>query len=161
MQPNLIKQILVCILLVIVVGVSVFIIKDHFFPLNNEKADVFDNIVKDKYKNNEFQLINVSTEVLMQRYFNNFKGKMLNDTHEAYKLLSEDTKNIFGSYEQFEQFINTHVDKLSLSRCTSYSLQQNKDVKRYIILDQYGNQYIFSAIAVLNYNVDINYSSNF
>ncbi len=157
MKSNTIKQIIICIFIIAIVGVGAFYIKDYLAPTYDNESDYG----KDAYAYNEFQITNVTTEVLIQRYFQDFKYKVINSPKEAYDLLSNNSKNNFSDYSSFLDFVNKKMDKIVDVSVKQYTVQGNSKNPTYIVIDQYGNQYTFSCRAVLIYEIDIKYSSNF
>ncbi len=157
MHNNLFKQVIICTLIIAIVGLGALSLRNYLFPNEQKDDDSSDN---GTYFYNEFQVVNVTTEVLIQRYFIDFKDKLITNPEKAYQLLLTDTKDQFESYSNFLEFVNNHLDMISSSYIKEYTIQSNGRNDRYIIVDQYGNQYTFDIKAVLVYEVSINYSSN-
>ena len=154
MHNNLFKQVIICTLIIAIVGLGALSLRNYLFPNEQKDDDSSDN---GTYFYNEFQVVNVTTEVLIQRYFIDFKDKLITNPEKAYQLLLTDTKDQFESYSNFLEFVNNHLDMISSSYIKEYTIQSNGRNDRYIIVDQYGNQYTFDIKAVLVYEVSINY----
>ncbi len=152
---NLLRQIVVWAVIVLLISSGVFYVRDYILK-NKNNTDIYN---KENYGYNEFQLINVTSEIVVNRYFQDLKDKILNDTYQAYKLLSSNSLEQFNSYEAFSNYINSRKEKIQGLYVSKYTEQNNG--KRYIVVDQYNNQYTFLIDAVLVYKVSINYSSNF
>ena len=158
MRSNLVKQIAICVIIVIVCGVVAFLIKGFFIEDGNDKFSVPEE-VKDKYEYNEFQIVNVTTEMLIQRYFVDFKSKMISSPREAYDLLNSETKENFKNYSDFEIFIDNNRDQIRTAVIQKYTIQNFNGSDRYILLDQYNNKYTFTAKAILVYNVALDFDN--
>lgn len=138
------------ILLSFVIGAV--IVKKYF----NKDNDFYSaNEIKDKYEYNEFKFYNVTTELLIQRYFVDFKEKMLNDTLSAYKLLGNNTKKVHKNYSDFQKFVEDNKDKIISSYIVKYTVKKGKSTNNYIVVDQFDNQYTFTSKAVLVYTVNL------
>lgn len=155
MRSNLVKQICICILIVLICGVIVFLVKGYFLPNTNNDTITSPTEIKDKYQYNEYKLVNVTDEMIVQRYLVDFKDKILNSLDEAYKLLDNSTKNKYKDYYDFKDTVNNHMSELKTARVDKYNVQKNKSINKYIIIDQYNNKYIFSAKAVLLYEIGL------
>ena len=158
MRSNLVKQIAICVIIVIVCGVVAFLIKGFFIEDGNDEFSVPEE-VKEKYEYNEFQVINVTTEMLIQRYFVDFKSKMISSPREAYDLLNSETKENFKNYSDFEIFIDNNRDQIRTAVIQKYTIQNFNGSDRYILLDQYNNKYTFTAKAILVYNVALDFDN--
>lgn len=152
-RSDSIKQIIICAIIVLTFVIGAFIVKKYFVSDDNDFGD--NTEVKDKYEYNEFELSNVTDEVIIQRYFIDFKEKMLNDTEEAYKLLTADAKAIYKSYSEFKYYVDNNREVLNSSHIVKYNVQKGKSTVKYEVIDQYNNQYTFISKAVLVYSVNI------
>lgn len=149
----MIKQIIICIIIVILCGVGAFLVKEYFLKDNNKSFS--SQQIKDKYEYNEYTLVNVTTEMLIQRYLVDFKDKLLHSKEEAYQLLDNESKNKYKTYSEFRNFIDENIDKLSTSMVSKYTTIKKDSSTKYIILDQYGYKYTFTTSAVLVYKVNL------
>jgi len=152
MQSNTVKQIIICFIILIVCGVGAFLIKGYVFEDDNEFSNEI--VIKDKYEYNEYQLSNVTNETLIQRYFIDFKEKMLTSTDEAYKLLDSDTKEKYETYYDFKDYIDSNIEQLRTSYIVKYNIQKSGSTTNYIVVDQFDNKYTFMSKAVLLYTVN-------
>ena len=158
MRSRLVKQIIICCFIVIICGVVVFLVRGYFLDSDNNKFNVT-NELKEKYEYNEFQVINVTTEMLIQRYFIDFKSKLLTSPKEAYDLLSRESKKEFDNYTSFLEFINNNIEQIRTSTIEKYTIQNFDSSQRYIVLDQYNNKYTFTAKAILVYEVTLDFNN--
>lgn len=158
MKSRLVKQIIICCFIVIICGVVVFLVRGYFLDSDNNKFNVT-NELKEKYEYNEFQVINVTTEMLIQRYFVDFKSKLLTSPKEAYDLLSSESKKEFDNYTSFSEFINNNIEQIRTSTIEKYTIQNFDSSQRYIVLDQYNNKYTFTAKAILVYEVTLDFNN--
>lgn len=147
------KQITICIIIIILCGLGAFLAREYFLKDNNQT--IASPEIKDKYEYNEYTLVNVTTEMLIQRYFVDFKGTLLRSPEEAYQLLDKDSKNKYSTYREFKDFIDDNIDKISSSVISKYTTIGKGSNKKYIILDQYGYKYTFTTSAVLVYKVNL------
>lgn len=158
MKSRLVKQIIICCFIVIICGVVVFLVRGYFLDSDNNEFNVT-NELKEKYEYNEFQVINVTTEMLIQRYFVDFKSKLLTSPKEAYDLLSRESKKEFDNYTSFSEFINNNIEQIRTSTIEKYTIQNFDNSQRYIVLDQYNNKYTFTAKAILVYEVTLDFNN--
>lgn len=161
MQSNSKWLIVFCAFLVVCVGVGAFLIKIYFFQDDINKEFEVDNgtTIKEKYNYNEFQLIDVSTEVLIRRYFIDFKQKMLNEPEEAYKLLDSKTKEKYSDYFSFKTYIDNNIDYIEAITIKGYTTKKLKNSNVYKVIDQYDNRYTFTAKAVMVYKVTLEFDN--
>lgn len=110
---------------------------------------------KEKYEYNEFEFLNVSTEDLIQIYFNRYKDNMLNDIQKAYNILDKEYREKrFGDINGYKSYIDKNYDKVGQAILISYKLDStNNGYTQYVCLDQYGNYYIFRENAIMDYTV--------
>lgn len=153
-RSSLIRQIIICVIIVIICAAAAFLVKGYFIN-SEEKELVSPTDIKDKYEYNEYQLVNVTTEMLIQRYFVDFKDKLLTSTEEAYKLLDEDSKAMYESYNDFKKFVEQNDVELRTSYITKYTAQKKGKKNVYTIVDQFNRKYTFTAKAVLVYEVNL------
>lgn len=157
MRSDTIKQIIICIIIVVTTGVVAFLAKDYFFTSN--KAINNNTAIKDKYEYNEYKLVNVTNEVIVQRYLMDFKDKMLTSTMEAYNLLDDDTKEKYESYDDFKMYVDNNKEKIKESYAVKFNIQTKGNSTNYIVIDQYNNKYTFMSKAVLIYSVNLELSN--
>lgn len=157
MQSNLIKQIIICVFIVIICGTVAFLIKGYYF--NDTIKEITSPEIKDKYEYNEYKLVNVTTEMVIQRYFVDFKSKLLTSLEDAYKLLDSDSKNKYNDYSSFKETINDNIDEIRSATINKYTVQTGDSINKYTIVDQYNNKYTFTAKAVLVYKVNLEFAN--
>ena len=153
MQSNSVKQIIICIIILLLCGIGAFFVKEY---LLDEEQELSSNTeIKEKYEYNEYSLVNVTNEIIIQRYFVDFKEKMLNSKEDAYKLLDSDTKEKYDDYNSFKEYVDNSLEELKNSYIVRYDIQKNGSTTNYIVVDQYNNKYTFKAKAVLVYTVNL------
>lgn len=154
-KSNYKKLIVFCIFIISICGISAFFVKEYLFEEEQEIQEQYEE--KEKYEYNEFVFVNITSEVLIQRYFVDFKYKMLNSTEEAYKMLDGESKKVYKTYADFKNYIDSNYDDLSNSYVVGYDIKTNRNTTNYIISDQFGNTYTFKTKAVLVYTVNLNF----
>ncbi|MBQ7136599.1 MAG: hypothetical protein IJO43_01320 [Bacilli bacterium] len=153
MQSKTIKQIIICFVIFVGVGVLALFAKSYFFE--EEKNFSSDVVIKEKYEYNEFQLANVTNEIIIRRYFVDFKDKLLNHTEEAYSLLDNETKKEYPTYNDFKNYISNNINDLRFADIMKYDVQKKGSTTHYVVIDQFDNKYTFMSKAVLLYTVNI------
>lgn len=129
-------------------------------------------IEKNKYKDvNEIELINVkegievndynayiynrmSEEDLMSKYIYYYKITSLFDINTGYNLLDKEYREKkFGNLGNYESYIENNKVQIYASTLQSYQIKEDGGKTRYICLDQYGNYYIFTENAIMDFEV--------
>lgn len=109
---------------------------------------------KTKYECNEFSIINISTNELVQMYFNNFKNIVVQEIEKSYNLLdTEYREKKFGNIEEYKKYVENNKEIIFGSILASYQVQKNGENTRYICIDTNGNYYIFNETAIMDYTV--------
>jgi len=109
---------------------------------------------KMKYGCNEFSIINVSIDNLIQLYFNNYKNLLMEEPEKAYEILDKEYREKrFGSLEAYKMYIAYNQEEISTSKLQNYQIKQDENITRYICIDKDGNYYIFNETAVMDYTV--------
>ena len=159
MLSNSLKKIIFLVLLLICGIVALLTFK----LINKEEKQNNDEFIeiKEKYEYNEFKFLTVTDKLLIQRYFVNFKDKLLTSPEDAYKLVDNETKEKYPNYVDFKEYINLKYDEIYLSKVEKYSIKTKGNKNIYVILDQFNNMYTFDTTAILIYKVNIDlYNEN-
>ena len=151
-KSDSIKQIIICAIIMISFVIGAIFVKKYFTSDNELSSNAE---IKEKYDYNEFRLLNVTNEVLIQRYFVDFKDKMLNDTMSAYNLLGSKAKETYKNYSEFKNFVDSKREEILSSYIVKYNIKKGKSSNNYIVVDQFDNQYTFTSKAVLVYTVNL------
>ena len=109
---------------------------------------------KNKYNCNEFSIINMDTEGLLQIYFNNFKIAILEDTEVAFNMLDKEYREKrFGNLESFRKYITSNYNLIRGSSLSSYITKEYGDYTQYVCRDNNGNYYVFRENAIMEYTM--------
>lgn len=121
-------------------------------------SNIILNMKKIDIEKNDFNAVisggTVSNSLICSLYLSNFLNKVYKNVDESYNLLSADMKKKFLSIDNYKTFINNNLSKLSydIDRCSV----DDSNIRKYYINDANGNEYIFTEISIMNYNVAIN-----
>ena len=108
---------------------------------------------KTRYECNEFSIINVTTNELLQMYFNDYKNAVLQEPEKAYNILQEQYREEkFGSFEEYKKYIENNKETITTATLESYQVK-DEETNRYICIDQNGRYYIFDETAIMDYTV--------
>ena len=114
-----------------------------------------ENISANDY--NKYSLETISIERLVKTYMDNYIYLQVNYPEVAYnEFLDDEFKNErFGTEEEFVEYVNKNQDELNNIRATSYLTESDDEnqITRYVVLDQYKNTYIFSEKSTMQYSV--------
>lgn len=110
-------------------------------------------IISNEYNN--FQYQTVTDEMIIWDYFNNYKDNILyGDISDAYELLDKDYREKrFGNLEGYQKHIQNNIIQTIKSNIETYRVTTLDDKTEYVCLDQYGNYYIFTENAIMDYTV--------
>lgn len=102
------------------------------------------------YGVNEYSPVNITDEQMANIYLNDFKYYLYNDINYAYQLLNAEYRNLkFGSVDNFINYINgLNSSSFVMDR---YSVSEDNDFIK--IYTEYGEEYIFKIISVMEYEV--------
>lgn len=130
-------------------------IEEYKYNKNMSKKDV--NINSKSIDSNSFNSkikVNATETNIVSDIFVEYKGKMINDTMTAYKLLNDEYKQKkYGSYEKFESYVKNNEEKILTSQIDKYQITENNGIKNYICIDKSGRYYIFEEKDILHYEV--------
>ena len=119
----------------------------------------------EKNDNNHYVPINVSSEEMAKKYFEDFKEKIEDNPREIYNLLDGDYKNaIFSDYAYFNEYFNQQKSKIEDATLLGYKVKNYENYNQYICVDSNNYYYIFNVEAVMKYtfiliNNDIEYNN--
>ncbi len=155
-----IKILRILIFLLIALCIIIIVISNLLKQGNNEETGYNDEGVyqymetKTKYEYNEFEIQNVTTETLIDRYFIPYKNNALYNVQKGYELLDEEyrTKR-FGDLTTFDLYIEETAEELYNAKIQEYIINECDEYTQYICKDQYGNEYIFNAYGIAKYSV--------
>lgn len=105
-----------------------------------------------KYGVNEYSLVNIDDEQMSNIYLNDYRNMLINNRSEAYNILNDEYKNL--KYPTIESF-NQYVDSLDFSSLVMerYGVHKCNSGTCYYIYDRDGNEYVFRAFSVMEYEV--------
>ncbi len=113
-----------------------------------------DNIQVNSYNNHANVNMKVTDNYIVSQYFTEYRMEMLNDTEKAYQLIDEEYRQKkYGSYEEFEKYIQANIDKITYTSVDKYQIKQEGEKTKYICIDTNGKYYIFIANSVTDYKV--------
>lgn len=118
--------------------------------INNEENSK--NIEPNEY--NEYEFNDYSEEDILREQFYNYKYIILNEAEDAFNMLDEEYRNkrFNNSITEFNNYINEQKDKMENSSFMEYT---EIDDNKYVIEDNYSNQYVFFINDFYNYNVKL------
>lgn len=114
------------------------------------------------YNENEFVVLDITDKDLINRYFTNYKIKVLTNKQEAYNLLHKDTKNaLFKSFDEFDSNIknylnnNTTINKIKVVRSIVDENGYTNKLVQYIIADKNDNMFGIEITGINDYTVAV------
>ena len=138
-------------------------------PINEKYNDIeeikLDNTIDSIEKNNfnSFSEKQMTEEEISKEKFNDFKLLILRKSEDLYNSLNEEYRNKkFGSYEEYEKYIDNNYDRLSTISITKYQVNEYNDYTQYVCLDKENGYYFFrdfnngeSEIILDTYTIDL------
>ncbi len=116
--------------------------------LEEETEEIYEN------NNNTFIYNRISEEDLISKYIYYYKTNAVLNSDIAYNLLDKEYREKrFGNIEEYKTYVENNKEKIYSSLLDSYQIKEDGDNTRYICIDQYGNYYIFTENAVMDYTV--------
>ncbi len=98
----------------------------------------------------------IKEEEIVQRYFNDFKEYLLDNSDKAYEYLNIEYRNKrFPTLDDFKSYVKDKYKELLLIKLNAYQVNNYKDYKEYICKDQFENLYIFNTNIPLEYTVKL------
>lgn len=119
-----------------------------------EKADEF---TTQSVGVNEYKVVNVNTDDIVNMYFNTFMTLALEEPDKAYQKLDDIFReNRFPKLESFRSWIETLSDNYnSIPEVDKYDITSEDGMKVIRISDNKGNIFLFKIEAVMKYSVTI------
>lgn len=155
-KANLLKTIIL-ILMILIILIAILAYLNLFNKSNNENQKIqnYEEIsIKDRYECNEIQYISMSIDDLILIYFDDYKTYMLENPEQAYNLLDKEYREKrFGNIDGYKTYIANNKEMISNNSLESYKISVDDEKSQYICLDQYGNYYIFTENAIMDYTV--------
>lgn len=157
-----IELLIIIIEIIIILGLGVLIglilienkEKENTIGINSQTTIVENGITYKTYNAVAYQF--VSDFQMCSNYFNEYKGKLLNNVKEAYELLDENYRNEkFGSLENFESYIERNKENIAKASIKAHKRTNYDDYNLYTVEDSLGNIYIFKETAVIEYTVQL------
>lgn len=109
---------------------------------------------KKKYDCNEFSIIDMDTEGVLQIYFNNFKTAVLEDAEVAFNMLDKEYREKrFGNLESFKEYITSNYNLIRGASLSSYIANEYGNYTQYVCVDSNGNYCIFRETAIMEYTI--------
>lgn len=162
MKKNNILKLIIAIVIVIIIILVLLLsylikgeeISDEIYQLPVE--DIEGVQLKEKYECNEFTFTTLTSDNLVRMYLNDYKNNILNDLDKAYNSLNLEYKEKrFGSIENYKEYINENIEKISQITLKQYQINSYEEYEEYVCLDQYDNYYIFNVTAVMQYTLKL------
>lgn len=133
-------------------------------PYNSEQYTSIEEIaLKDnegskilKNGNNNYKYINLSTEAISKKYFENLKNNLLYSVENTYNMLDEEyKKERFSNINEFSRYISENQMKIKTSALSRYSYNYKDGYIECVLEDTYENTYILKITAVLEYTIKL------
>ncbi len=126
--------------------------------IENKTNDEIINLVSEKAiqenENNKFKYNSITNEYIVKRYFNDYITLVQEDVKSAYERLdSEYAKKRFGSFENYQSYINSNIEKIKNLTLSKYQIGKYGDNKQYVCIDSANNYYIFRETSILKYSL--------
>lgn len=160
MKSNKDKLIIISLVILLVVIITFFIITKLINNKNNNKEYEIDNSTDIQYelKNNganEYRIMNVDNEFIVNNYFKYIKNLIINNQDEAYSLLTDESKNIYKTKEDYVKYINSIISDDFLDRKVSkYNIDGN-GIRTITIIDEANYKYIIYEDGIWNIKYSI------
>ncbi|MBR3255625.1 MAG: hypothetical protein IKF97_05380 [Clostridia bacterium] len=112
-------------------------------------------------KNNDTNIISridMNNKEICEFYFKLFINDALYYSEDAYNYLDEEYRiKRFGNIENFKKYIENKKQVLNTAMMNKYLVNEKDNYKQYVILDNYGNYYIFKETNPMEYSVLLDY----
>lgn len=147
-----IKPILICLILIFIVLVIVLILNTKNVFNNNKLSSSY---FIEKYDANQYSLIYVDNDQIVQIYLNEYKNNMLFDLDEAWNNLNKEYRELkFGTKEKYIDYVDSFLSISTLSmEVDKYSVSNVYGKKVFNVYDKSGNQYIIKENSIMNYEI--------
>lgn len=102
-------------------------------------------------ENNKFKYKSYSEEDFVKEEFMDYKYILLNNIEEAYsKLENEYKEERFNNVQEFQEYVKRKRAQIENSIIVAY---ENIEDNKFVVEDDYGNQYVFIENSFLDYSV--------
>ena len=147
-------------ILLVIMMILIFIINKNSKDTEENAYTEFKNYKeeyvpqKKKYDCNEFSIIDMDTEDLLQIYFNNYKTAVLEETETAFNMIDKEYREKrFGNLESFKKYVTTNYNNIRGASLSSYITNEYDNYTQYVCKDSNGNYYIFREKAIMEYTM--------
>lgn len=118
-----------------------------------DKLDIQKNVEKDNFNSYEYyyeQEENISRQIL-----DNYKFNIKYNQEEIYNNLNEEyrQKRFNDDIQKYYLYVNNIKSKVENSVLSKYNTEYINDEKKYIIEDNYGNQYVYLQTDISDYTI--------
>ena len=142
------KALVIFIFIVIVLGCIAYYLYNYGVKPDGFLSDTDIPTEPKHYDVNEYSNVLITDQTMCEKYLNDYKNIIYSDLRKAFDLLDKEYRDKkFGSYENFEAYINNKIN--SFSQIDRYYASGNK----YYIYDKSNNLFIFSTKGVMTYKV--------
>ncbi len=156
MKKSNLLRIMILILIIMIIFIIILGYLNKNKDINeDEKIQNYEEIsIKDRYECNEIQYVSMSIDDLILIYFDDYKTYMLENPEQAYNLLDKEYREKrFVNIDGYKAYIENNKEMISNNSLESYKISVDDEKSKYICLDQYGNYYIFTENAIMDYTV--------
>ena len=144
-------------------GVSLYNSNNAFsiWPLDKNSFETYtakDNITKidEKEGYNICNLSQINDELIAIEYFEAYRFLTLANPEYTYNMMTEEYRNKrFETYENYVKYIKDNYNEFKEIIPKRYLSTFNGQYTKYVIQDQYKNNYIFDAVDTLKYHVSL------
>lgn len=122
------------------------------------RVDVLpDEFVGESVGVNEYQVVNLTKEEVINMYFVSFITTMMENPAKAYELLDEEYRETYyPNLAAFRAKIDAITDNYdTIPELQRYDMSEEKGLKIYEMSDQKGNVYTFKIQGVMKYSITI------
>lgn len=128
------------------------------YPIEDDNyKEVIDKIKKIEIENNKYNSIKKSELITKEQicviYLSDYIDKIYNDIDLSYKILSKSMKEKYTTLEEYKNYINNNIDKIT-TEADKCSLEKINNNRLYTVIDKNKNKYIFNEESIMNYEVD-------
>lgn len=103
---------------------------------------------------NQYELQEVNDYSLILDHMSKLVADMTYDIENSYNTLDNEYRNEkFSNSDDYKNYITKNFSTILASSIEKYKINEMKNEKEYICIDQYGNYYIFKDNGVMNYTV--------
>lgn len=119
-----------------------------------EKLNITTETTIEKTDYNGYVYNNISDDEYVTDMFDQFKTYLISYREEAYERLNEEYKSKkFENFEEFNQYVKDNIKDIVIAKADKSKTSEYDGHTQYVIMDQYGNYYIFNETAAMGYTV--------